>query len=314
MAVAEPQRARSGPTHEVLNQVPPLEGYNLFERTASWCEALEREGGGWARRAARGRSGGIAGGEALEWGGQANENPPVLRTHDRFGHRIDEVEFHPAWHAADGGAVSHGLHAAPVARPAPGRARRARGAVHVMAQAEAGHLCPISMTYAGVPALRASPSSPRSGSRASPRTPTTRAGARRREGRRRSSGMAMTEKQGGSDVRANTTRAEPLGGGGPGARVRDHRAQVVLLGADVRRVPRARADRRRAVVLPAAALSSRRHAQPLPHPAPEGQARQPLQRLERGRVRRRLGADGRRGGPRRRRPSSRWSTTRGSTA
>ena len=110
----------------------------------------------------------------------------------------------------------------------------------------------------------------------------------------------MTEKQGGSDVRANTTVAVPAERRRPRRRVRDHRPQVVLLGADVRRVPRARPGRGRHLLLPAAALDPRRRAQPLPHPAAQGQARQPLQRLQRGRVPRRLGAAGRRGGPRRR--------------
>ena len=108
----------------------------------------------------------------------------------------------------------------------------------------------------------------------------------------------MTEKQGGSDVRANTTVARAAERRRPGRGIRDHRAQVVLLGADVRRLPRPCAGGRRAVVLRAAADPPGRHAQPVPPPATEGQARKPLQRVQRGRVRRRLGAHARRGGPR----------------
>src|SRR4051794_34553153 len=108
MAVTEPQRSRLGPTHEVLNQAPPLEPYNVFECDRPLAEALEREGGGWAADRVR-AVGDIAGGEGVEGGRQANENPPILRTHDRYGHRIDEVEFHPSYHRLMEVSVSHGL-------------------------------------------------------------------------------------------------------------------------------------------------------------------------------------------------------------
>src|SRR5262247_609259 len=141
-------------THEVLNQPPPFGGVNLFERDRALVEALEREGGGWARGQAT-KMGALAGGEALEWGVQANAHEPVLRTHDRFGHRIDEVEFHPAWHELMRTSVAHGLHGLPWREPRAG-AHAARAALFfLMTQVEAGHLCPISMTYSGVPALRA---------------------------------------------------------------------------------------------------------------------------------------------------------------
>ena len=129
MAVAEPQRTRSGPTHEVVNQVPPLEPYNVFEQDRVLVEALEREGAGWAADRAR-ALGEIAGGEAVEWGRLANENEPVLRTHDRYGHRIDEVEYHPAYHRLLEVTVSQRAALPSLDRPAPRRARRARGAVH----------------------------------------------------------------------------------------------------------------------------------------------------------------------------------------
>ena len=109
------------PTHEVLNQPPPLEGYNLFDHDTPLAEALEREGGGWARERVR-AVGELAGGEAIRWGVQANAYPPVLRTHDRYGNRIDEVEFHPAWHELMRAGITHGLHAL----PARGRMRRGR--------------------------------------------------------------------------------------------------------------------------------------------------------------------------------------------
>jgi putative acyl-CoA dehydrogenase len=216
MAVAEPQRARSGPTHEVVNQVPPLEPYNVFEQDRPLVEALEREGGRWAADRVR-ALGGFAGGEGVELGRLANENPPILRTHDRYGHRIDEVEFHPSYHRLLETAVSYGLHSLPWTDPRPG-AHVARAALFmVMGQAEGGHLCPISMTYSGVPALRATPElleewEPRiTSSSYDPRLvhAADKTGAL--------CGMAMTEKQGGSDVRANTTVARPLNGGGPGA-------------------------------------------------------------------------------------------------
>jgi putative acyl-CoA dehydrogenase len=179
-------------------------------------EALTRESAGWAADDAH-RLGVAAGGAALRWGIQANANPPVLRTHDRYGHRVDEVEFHPAWHELMRLAVGHGLHALPWRDPRPG-AHAARAALFfVLSQAEAGHGCPISMTYSAVPALRRQPDvaaewEPRFASLAyDPRMIP----APQKEGAL--CGMAMTEKQGGSDVRANTTRAEAVAGRGPGA-------------------------------------------------------------------------------------------------
>ena len=197
--------------------------------------------------------------ETAEQARLANEHPPVLRSHDRYGNRIDEVEFHPAWHALMDTAVSHGLHAAPWADPRPG-AHVARAAkFYVWTQAEAGHGCPISMTYAAVPALRHAPGL------AARFEPLLTAcaydpGLRPPEGKRGLlSGMAMTEKQGGSDVRANTTRAEPAPGAGRG-RPRAHRAQVVLLRAHVRPVPHPRPGPGRADLLPAPPGAARRRS------------------------------------------------------
>jgi putative acyl-CoA dehydrogenase len=203
-------------THEVTNQPPPLEGYDVFGADAALVEAVEREGAGWAADDlhALGRLAGSP--EAIGWGFDANRNPPELRTHDRYGHRVDEVAYHPAYHELMHVAVSHGLHGSPWAVDRPGtHVARAAGFV-TWSQVEAGHGCPISMTYSVVPALRNQPElaaewEPRLVARAyDPRNvaATEKPGA--------IAGMAMTEKQGGSDVRANTTRAEPTGDGGDG--------------------------------------------------------------------------------------------------
>jgi putative acyl-CoA dehydrogenase len=204
-------------THEVSNQVPPLEGVDVFSSNVPLTEALEREGGGWARERAA-ELGLLVGGEPQAlWGRLANENEPVLRTFDRYGNRIDEVEFHPAWHQLMKLGVENELHSLPWTSAEPA-AHVARAALYMTAmQAEAGFACPITMTFAVVPALRAQPELAAvweplvTATRYDPRLiPTS-------EKRSAIAGMAMTEKQGGSDVRANTTRARALNGGGAGA-------------------------------------------------------------------------------------------------
>ncbi len=203
--------------HEVVNQPPPLVDYNVFAADRPLVEAVRREGAEWAegRISAVGEYAGSERAQAL--GALANENPPQLRTHDRYGHRVDEVEFHPAWHELLGVAVEHELHSSPWKEPRPG-AHVARGAAFMcMSQAEAGIGCPISMTYSVIPALRTQPElaaewEPRFlSSEYDPRNAPApqKAGAL--------AGMGMTEKQGGTDVRANTTVARPVNGGGPGA-------------------------------------------------------------------------------------------------
>ena len=166
-------------THEVQNQVPVLAGHDVAADPAL-LEAVDREGAGWATGELH-EIGLLAGrAQTAEAARLANEHPPVLRTHDRHGNRIDEVEFHPAWHALMETAVSHGLHAAPWADKRPG-AHVARAAkFYVWSQAEAGHGCPISMTYAAVPALRHAPASRPGSSRCSPPAPTTPGCARPR--------------------------------------------------------------------------------------------------------------------------------------
>jgi putative acyl-CoA dehydrogenase len=193
---------RSDATHEVFNQVPPLENRNLFLDNAPLVEALKREGGGWAHdRAAE--AGAFWGGEAQEWGRLANENPPVLKTHDAVGNRVDEVEFHPAWHQLMAAGKRWDMHGLPWNEPQPG-AHVARAAIYMSGmQAEAGFCCPITMTFAAVPALGDSEWVPRLLSKEYD-------GSLRPDKAGATCGMAMTEKQGGSDVRANTTVAVPL--------------------------------------------------------------------------------------------------------
>jgi putative acyl-CoA dehydrogenase len=211
------ERPAGGSTHGVLNQSRPLEGYNVFDADHVLVEGLRREGGD--RAVARARALGEVCGrhDVIELGRLANENPPRLRTHDRFGNRIDEVEFHPAWHELMSLGIGEGLHALPWREPQPG-AHAARAALFMLlTQVEAGVGCPISMTYSAIPALRNEPElaaewEPRFTSLSydgTLRPAPDKAGAL--------CGMAMTEKQGGSDVRANTSAAVPLNGGGAGA-------------------------------------------------------------------------------------------------
>src|SRR6266550_3266151 len=198
---------------EVFNQSPPLEDYNLFADDVPLRDALRREGGDWAETTI-GEFGALMGrAETLRLGELANRHPPTLHTHDRFGHRVDEVEFHPAWHELMAVAVRHGLHGAPWRDARPGAHVARAASFYVWGAAEAGHCCPVSMTYAIVPALRHAPGL---ASRFEPllAAPEYDFGLRPPESKRGLlAGMSMTEKQGGSDVRANTTRAVPAGSG-----------------------------------------------------------------------------------------------------
>ncbi|MFE1509975.1 acyl-CoA dehydrogenase family protein [Streptomyces sp. NPDC058726] len=201
----------AGTTHTVTNQAPALVQYDVFGADRALVEAVERHlaadvlDEGLTELSGLGRTVGSA--QVQEWGAQANENPPRLRTHDRYGHRIDEVDFHPSWHRLLGKGVSAGLTGA-WGRPG-GHVRRA-AAFLMWTQAEAGNGCPLSMTHAAVPALRTEPAlaaewEPRLASTIYDR-------ALRPPGQKPGAlfGMGMTEKQGGSDVRANTTAARPL--------------------------------------------------------------------------------------------------------
>ncbi len=203
-------------THEVTNQPPPLTGRNLFTDNAALGEALEREGGGWARDRLE-EAGAFWGGEPMEWGVLANERPPVLHRHDRYGNRVDRVDFDGSWHRLMEAGVRDELHALPWREPREG-AHVARGALFMTAsQAEAGFCCPITMTFAAVPALRAQPEIAAEWEPLLTSTSYDPEGVPAPGKGSAICGMAMTEKQGGSDVRANTTRAAPVNGGGPGA-------------------------------------------------------------------------------------------------
>src|SRR6476646_7289594 len=198
-------------THVVTNQVPPLENHNPATSPVL-TEALIREGGEWGLDEVT-ELGTLSGSrQAQRWGELADRNQPVLHTHDRYGHRVDEVEYDPAYHELMKVAIGHGLHAAPWADDRPG-AHVVRAAKTSVWTPEPGHICPISMTYAVVPALRNNPElaaiyEPLLTSREYDpelKVPATKVGI--------TAGMSMTEKQGGSDVRAGTTQATPNGDG-----------------------------------------------------------------------------------------------------
>ncbi|UQU68176.1 isovaleryl-CoA dehydrogenase [Couchioplanes caeruleus] len=198
----------SASTHEVVNQPPPLTGHDIAA-DAALLDAVDREGAGWAADDLHrlGKLGGQP--EPQRWADEANRHEPRLLTHDRYGHRTDEVEFHPSWHRLMDVAVSEGLAGAAWADPRPGAHVARAAALYTWSQVEAGHICPVSMTYAVVPALRhdadlAAAYEPLLTSRVYDpglRTPQTKRGLL--------AGMGMTEKQGGSDVRANSTTATP---------------------------------------------------------------------------------------------------------
>ena len=207
-------------THTVFNQVPPLEDYSLYETDPALRAAVAREGaaawegdlaahGAWLGRA-----------QTLAAGDEANRHPPRLISYDRGGHRVDQIEFHPSWRLLMGGVVARGLHSRAWAQPAPG-AQAARAAAYLMqGQVEAGTLCPTTMTFAAVPLLQREPAGvvdfggdwlPALYSRefdGADAPLTAKRGAL--------IGMGLTEKQGGSDLRAISTRATPLGAPGRG--------------------------------------------------------------------------------------------------
>jgi putative acyl-CoA dehydrogenase len=193
------------PAREVLNQSPPLQPVNLFDADLPLQEALEREGGGWGLDRAR-ETGAVAGSvEALEHAIRAERNEPILRTHDRQGRRIDEVELDPSWHWLLRGAIERGMSGLPWREEREG-AHVVRATMFMLwGNLDDGVMCPVSMTYAAVPALR--DGSPELAAAWEPRltAPDYDNGAL--------AGMAMTERQGGSDVRANITRAHDLGDG-----------------------------------------------------------------------------------------------------
>jgi putative acyl-CoA dehydrogenase len=198
-------------THEVSNQPPPLLGYDAFATDPVLMECVRLHGAGGFDATLK-AYGALVGGELIEHGFEANRHKPQLRLFDRYGHRLDEVDFHPSYHALMRTAVAHGVHALSWQSHTPGRhvARAALSYLHH--QAEAGTSCPLTMTHAGIAVLRAQkdldPAWLR-GLTSGEYDPRLIAPADKRG---LTLGMGMTEKQGGSDVRANTTRAIPVGG------------------------------------------------------------------------------------------------------
>jgi putative acyl-CoA dehydrogenase len=202
-------------THEVTNQPPSLDGANLWRVDLPLQHWTRHFHGGWAESRID-AYGALAGGPLMTAGFLANQNKPTFNSHDRYGHRIDLVEFHPAYHELMRTAIEHGLPSLPWTDPQPG-AHVARAAMtYLHTQAEAGSGCPLTMTFASVPALKLQPDLAQAWL---PKVLATTYDPRNVGMAHKAGvtlGMAMTEKQGGTDVRANTTRAYPVGSGGPG--------------------------------------------------------------------------------------------------
>ncbi len=206
-------------THEVFNQAPPLGGEanpcNWYTSDLALQEAVHREQGGWGEDRLK-AYGALTGGELYDLGFTANVNKPVLKTHDRYGHRVDMAEFHPAYHRLMEAAIEYGLPSLPWTNAGPG-AHVVRSALSYMhSQAEAGTGCPLTMTFACVPAIKHQADVAEQwlpGILSNEYDPRFLP-ADRKKGL--TIGMGMTEKQGGSDVRANTTSAVPVAEGGAG--------------------------------------------------------------------------------------------------
>lgn len=204
-------------THEVFNQTPALENYNPWAGDQALQEAVAREGGGWGAQEIEQYAVRTGTAEVIDWGFQANEQKPFFYPHDRYGHRVDYVKFHPGYHNLMEMALREGIHASPWADPKPGAHVVRAAKSYFQAQVEAGHGCPLTMTFAAVPTIRLTPKvadvwlpkilkrdyDPRNVPDGEKQAVTI--------------GMGMTEKQGGSDVRANTSVAHPLAAAeGPG--------------------------------------------------------------------------------------------------
>jgi putative acyl-CoA dehydrogenase len=195
---------------EVTNQPPPLDPYNLLTSDAALREAVGREGAAWALPQLTALGATLGASETVALGFAANENPPALRAYDRFGHRLDEVDFHPAWHALMTIAVGAGLHSSPWAAPGPGAHVARAAGTYMLTQIESGVYCPLAMTYGCVPTLRHNAVLSREWL---PRVFSTRYDPRFIPAAQKSAnllGMGMTENQGGSDLRTNVTRATAL--------------------------------------------------------------------------------------------------------
>ena len=195
--------ATAEPARDVLNQSVPLEPFDHYGTDAALSEAIARGDGRWGSDRLR-ALGALAGQpEVREHSRRAERNEPRLTPYDRFGRRIDAVELDPSWHWLLRTAIEHEIHSLPWGDPRPGAHVVRAGLMMLWSNANGGVMCPVSMTYAAVPALR--DGAPAIAAEWEPRltSPDYEQGAL--------AGMAMTERQGGSDVRANITRAEPLG-------------------------------------------------------------------------------------------------------
>jgi len=207
-------------THTVFNQTPPLENYNLYEADIPLREGVQREGAGWAESELRAHGARCGSAEIIDWGFLANRHQPELLTHDRQGRRIDRVRYHPAYHQLMRLGLEAGLHSRVWTDPVPGAQVARAAACYLQGQVEAGHCCPLTMTFAAVPTLRLTP---QIAERWLPGVLARGYDPRDLPPDQKTAltlGMGMTEKQGGSDVRANTTSAQPLGAGGSGAAYR----------------------------------------------------------------------------------------------
>lgn len=194
---------------EVQNQPPPLDPYNLFASDTVLREAVRREGAGWAQDDLKALGATLGKPETIQLGFDANRFPPQLRTLDRFGHRLDEVDFHPAWHELLRLALDAGLHSSPWARPQAGAHVARAAGTYMLGQIESGVYCPLAMTYGSVPTLKHAPSIAEEWL---PRIYSREYDRRFRPARLKTAvllGMGMTENQGGSDLRTNSTRAQP---------------------------------------------------------------------------------------------------------
>ncbi len=197
-------RVNRGATHEVLNQPPPLADYNAFAADTALREALVREGGAWGLDRVEDFGAVVASGEALDHARRAQRNIPVLRTHDRYGHRVDEVEYDPSMHWMLRLGVEREVNSLPWRSERPGAHVVRAGLFYLFNQLDTGPCCPMSINYAAVPTMRQDPAL---AAEWEPRLTLPD------YDRFAQAGMVMTEKQGGSDLRANSTVAEPVGDG-----------------------------------------------------------------------------------------------------
>ncbi len=203
-------------THTIENVARPLQNYNLYQQDRPLQKLVEHYGGAWGNASLTEFGEHLGRAEYIDLGFQANEHKPTLETHDRYGNRIDLVKFHPAYHQLMHTALSHGLHSSPWTDPKSGAHVVRSAKTYLHSQIEAAHGCPVTMTFAAVPTLLKQPDvadvwlpKVTSCGYEPDNIPHTQKSAV-------TIGMAMTEKQGGSDVRANSTRAYPLGQPGPG--------------------------------------------------------------------------------------------------